>query len=233
MIYITGDTHGEFRRIIDFCNRMEATEDDMIIILGDAGINFSCNSRDEYKKQVLAELPIKVFCIHGNHEKRPGTIESYKTMLFHGGTVWYEEAYPNILFAKDGEIYDFAGKKCIAIGGAYSVDKWYRLRKGYPWFEDEQPSDEIKKYVEEQLKASDWKIDVVLSHTVPFEYMPVDLFLAGIDQSKVDNSTERWLSEIESKLDYGWWYAGHYHTSRITDKIQIMFEDIDEFGKSI
>lgn len=27
MIYITGDTHGEFRRIIDFCDRIETTRD--------------------------------------------------------------------------------------------------------------------------------------------------------------------------------------------------------------
>lgn len=143
--------------------------------------------------------------------------------------VWVEEAYPNILFAKDGEIYDIAGMKTIVIGGAYSVDKFYRLSKGYNWFEDEQPSDEIKAYVEKQLSNNDWNVDVVLSHTVPYDYRPVDLFLSMIDQSTVDESTELWLGEIEKKLDYKWWYAGHYHTSRVRDKVQIMFEDIEEF----
>lgn len=104
MIYITGDTHGEFRRIIDFCDRVETTRDDVMIILGDAGINFSGYPRDGWKKQLLARVPLKIFCIHGNHEKRPETIKSYKTTTFHGGTVWYEYDYPNILFAKDGEI---------------------------------------------------------------------------------------------------------------------------------
>ena len=41
MIYITGDTHGDFRRIFDFCMRFETSVDDIMIILGDAGINFS------------------------------------------------------------------------------------------------------------------------------------------------------------------------------------------------
>ena len=54
-------------------------------------------------------------------------------------------------------------------------------------------------------------------------------FLSMIDQSTVDESTELWLGEIEKKLDYKWWYAGHYHTSRVRDKVQIMFEDIEEF----
>ena len=51
-------------------------------------------------------------------------------------------------------------------------------------FEDEQPSDEIKAYVEKQLSNNDWNVDVVLSHTVPYDYRPVDLFLSMIDQSK-------------------------------------------------
>lgn len=71
--------------------------------------------------------------------------------------------------------------------------------------------------------------DVGLSHTVPYDYRPVDLFLSMIDQSTVDESTELWLGEIEKKLDYKWWYAGHYHTSRVRDKDQIMFEDVEEF----
>lgn len=142
----------------------------------------------------------------------------YKLQEWNGGKVWVEEAYPNILFAKDGEIYDIAGMKTIVIGGAYSVDKFYRLSKGYNWFEDEQPSDEIKAYVEKQLSNNDWNVDVVLSHTVPYDYRPVDLFLSMIDQSTVDESTELWLGEIEKKLDYKWWYAGHYHTSRVSHK---------------
>lgn len=161
------------------------------------------------------------------------TIKPNEDRIQAAGVEWrksmFEEAYPNILFAKDGEIYDIAGMKTIVIGGAYSVDKFYRLSKGYNWFEDEQPSDEIKAYVEKQLSNNDWNVDVVLSHTVPYDYRPVDLFLSMIDQSTVDESTELWLGEIEKKLDYKWWYAGHYHTSRVRDKVQIMFEDIEEF----
>lgn len=61
-------------------------------------------------------------------------------------------------FAIDGEIYDFFGHSCIVIGGAYSVDKYYRLARGYNWFEDEQPSDEIKEKVERVLSERDWRL---------------------------------------------------------------------------
>lgn len=35
----------------------------------------------------------------------------------------------------------------MAIGGAYSIDKYYRLANHLPWFESEQPSDAIKSSV--------------------------------------------------------------------------------------
>lgn len=154
MIYITGDTHGDMNRIVRFCERMETSQEDIMIILGDVGLNYYGDSRDRRNKEKVANLPITLFCIHGNHERRPTTIVEYKLQEWNGGKVWVEEAYPNILFAKDGEIYDIAGMKTIVIGGAYSVDKFYRLSKGYNWFEDEQPSDEIKAYVEQLAKIA-------------------------------------------------------------------------------
>lgn len=143
------------------------------------------------------------------------------------GTVYYEETYPHLLFAKDGEIFDFDGKKTIVMGGAYSVDKMIRLMYGYGWWADEQPSDKIKAYVEQQLDTIGWKVDVVLSHTVPLMYEPVEMFLSGIDQSMVDKSTEIWLDGVRERLEYGKWYCGHYHTNKKIDKIEIMFENID------
>lgn len=230
MIYITGDTHGRFERVAQFCARFETSSEDILIILGDAGINFSGEFHDSGKKRFLEELPITLFCVHGNHEQRPNTIDTYREKLWHGGTVYYEEEYPDLLFAKDGEVFDFDGKKTIVIGGAYSVDKEVRLMYGYGWWPDEQPSAEIKADVERQLDELGWNIDVVLSHTTPLKYEPVEVFLKGIDQSKVDKSTEIWLDRIEERLNYGKWYCGHYHTEKKIDRVEIMFKNLDMFG---
>lgn len=78
MIYITGDTHGRFERIESFCQMNSTSKDDIMIILGDAGINFSGLMYDSLKKKLLEELPITIFSIHGNHEQRPYTIDGYK-----------------------------------------------------------------------------------------------------------------------------------------------------------
>ena len=229
MFYITGDTHGEFSRIERFCNAMNPTPDDTLIILGDAGINFHGGLRDVIRKEQLAQLPITVFSIHGNHEMRPGTIATYHTTEWCGGQVYVEDAFPKLLFAADGEVYDLGGLDTLVVGGAYSIDKYYRLAHGWAWWPDEQPSPAIKEKVERVLAARDWEIDVVLSHTTPLRYEPVECFIPDIDQSKVDKSTEEWLGTIEAKLKYQHWYCGHYHIEKDIDRLSILFESIREF----
>lgn len=198
--YLTGDTHGNFLRVDTFCRAMETTKSDTIIILGDAGFNYYLNDRDTRAKEYASAIPVKFFSIHGNHEARPQRIPSYMEGEYCGGKILYEEAFPNILFAVDGEIYNFDGYKCIVIGGAYSVDKHYRLAHGWHWWPDEQPDEEIKAVVEARLAALHWNIDIVLSHTCPRKYEPTEVFLSSLDQSSVDKSTEDWLDGIEPGL---------------------------------
>lgn len=223
--YITGDTHGNFDRIEEFCQLNETTTDDVLIILGDAGINYWLDIRDWNVKNQIANMDITLFCVHGNHEGRPWESPSdYELFPWNGGLVYREEMYPNILFAKDGEIYHFNGYSAMAIGGAYSVDKYYRLSHGLQWFDTEQPDEAMKAFVEEQLERADWKV----SHTVPIEVEPVWAFIPGLDQSSVDKSTEKWLQTIYDRLEFSEWYAGHYHIENEDNGIRIMFEDYDE-----
>lgn len=234
MIYITGDTHGRFDRVVSFVDRIGTSKEDILIILGDAGINYYKDSRDKRLKKLLSTLPITLFCIHGNHEERPFNIDSYKLVDFKGGKVWVEDEYPNILFAKDGEIFDFEVngdiKKVIVIGGAYSVDKYYRQMMGYNWFKDEQPNDEIKEYIEKQLEGIGNKVDIVLSHTCPLKYEPIEWFLSQVDQSTVDKTTEKWLDKIEEKIEYSKWYCGHYHGEKKIDKLEFMFNSFEDLS---
>ena len=225
VVYLTGDTHGEFDRIEAFCSGREMEPENTFVILGDVGLNYYGDWRDILGKEQLAKLPCTFFCIHGNHERRPGPELGYQLSRYHGGQVWVQPQYPNLVFAMDGEVYDFCGHSCLVIGGAYSVDKGYRLAMGWGWWPDEQPSPQAKEKVEQVLEGRDWQVDVVFSHTCPLKYEPVEVFLPGIDQSKVDKSTEEWLGQIEAKLSYAHWYCGHYHTGKQVDKLRFMFED--------
>lgn len=226
MIYLTGDTHGDFYRIAAFCDIQNTSKDDVLIILGDAGLNYHKPVLAAHVKKQVAALPITLLCIHGNHEARPQTIPTYHESPWRGGTVLVEDNYPNTLFAIDGEVYDLDGKQAIVIGGAYSVDKDYRLMHGMNWFADEQPSDEIKRRVEQRISKLGNRVDIVLSHTCPYRYEPREAFLSMIDQASVDTSTEQWLDTIEAKLDYDAWFCGHWHTDKNIDKMHFMFNSV-------
>ena len=228
MIYCTGDIHGRVRRIIDFIREQGLSPQDGIVILGDAGLNFyGPGHGDERNKRRLNQAGVPILCIHGNHEVRPSTLPSYQTKEWNGGTVWVEETYPRLLFAADGEIFHLEGLCHLVIGGAYSVDKFYRLDRGYGWWPDEQPSQEIKEKVIRTLDACGWQVDTVLSHTCPYRYEPREAFLPMIDQSTVDASTEEWLEEIERKLQYNHWFCGHWHINKRIDRMHFLFHSVE------
>ena len=225
MVYFTGDIHGSPFKLQVFCRYMEITEKDTIVILGDVGANYYGGKRDKQFKEQIAKLAPTIFCIHGNHEQRPANIPSYKAKEWNDGPVWYEEEYPNLLFARDGNIYVIDGVRYLVIGGAFSVDKNYRLSRGYGWWADEQPSEEIKARVGRRVANSG--LDVILSHTCPFKYEPREAFLPGIDQSEVDSSTEEWLDTIEESVDYKAWFCGHWHIDKRIDKMHFLYDEFE------
>lgn len=227
MVYITGDIHGDVQHIRDAIAKYNITENDIIVILGDVGMNYYGRHGDRQRKKKLNKLRVPILCIHGNHEMRPFTIPSYFETTWHGGAVYEESEFPFLHFAKDGEIYTLDGIQCIAIGGAYSVDKWLRLQFDMGWFADEQPSELIKEDVERKLAEVNWSIDVVFSHTCPLKYEPIEVFLPQVDQSTVDKSTEQWLDEIEGKLQYDRWFCGHWHTDKHIDRIHFLYHDVE------
>lgn len=79
--------------------------------------------------------------------------------------------------------------------------------------------------MESQLVNND--IDVVLSHTCPFKYEPIEMYLPMIPQDTVDDSTERWLNDIEEHLSYKAWFCGHWHTDKRIDKIHFLFKSFE------
>lgn len=228
MIYCTGDIHGNYRELLDTLEtkKIPHNSEQLVILLGDVGANYYGDGRDNRLKKRLQESGRVYFCIHGNHERRPESLDTYHEVNWNGGTVCVESDYPNILFAKDGEVYDLKGIKTLVLGGAYSVDKWYRLEDGYHWFADEQISEQRRTEILEQIKQLG-HVDLVLSHTCPYEWQPTDLFIDGLDQSTVDKSMELWLSDVERNLDYKMWLFGHFHDDRkINSKVRMLFKSV-------
>lgn len=192
---------------------------------------------------------VSIFCLHGNKENRPENISTYGIQTFCGGIVYYEPKYPNLFFAKDGEVYDFNGKEFMVVGGAHSVDKIRCLEENLPFWEDEMPSDETKALVESKLAERENKIDGFLTHTCPISCLPTEMFIStkrvAEDQKRaqqkrkkkepirypidIDRSTEEWLETLMQKNEHEIWYCGHYHVGKTLGKVRMLHREIIPF----
>lgn len=224
--YVTGDKHGMVTTDMELHQDPNAA----VIILGDAGFNFYLGHRDTKLKQYVTDhSQCTWYVVRGNHEARPqdviGMKEIYDADV--GGNVYVEEGFDRIRYFKDWGAYTIASYSVAVIGGAYSVDKWYRLTnagvtskldpkymnpKVTGWFPNEQLSAEEHEQVEADLSGKSF--DFVMTHTCPLSWEPTDLFMPVVDQSNVDKSTEIWLDELKSKFDWNVWLFGHYHRDR-------------------
>jgi len=201
MIYITGDVHRDFERISLFTKKYQTTKDDFLIILGDVGINYYLDESDKKLKEELKDLPLTLLCVHGNHEERPENIPGYKIKEIFNGEVFIEDEYPNIIFLKDSEVYNIGGKSVLVIGVAYSIrhDVEKFLSMGYRYFDSEQPSSQTREKVLNLVEENP-NIDILLSHTCPYKYQPVEAFYTNVLQDSVDKTTEHFLDIVEDKL---------------------------------
>ena len=155
---LVSDTHGgvsTITRISNIKRNNPGFEDGElgVIILGDAGLNFYLNKTDKKHKKMLNNMGVKIYCVRGNHEQRPELIPGMhlENDFQVGNMTWMEEEFPNIRYFADGGNYVIDGHPTLVIGGAYSVDKYWRLiRAGYTkhdgniadpkkcgWFKDE------------------------------------------------------------------------------------------------
>lgn len=225
--FITADIHANFEDLSERINSVNAKK---LIILGDSGINWYGNIRDSIFKQKITSLNTTLFVLRGNHDMPPNELAAAKK-------VWNEEVrnyvlredeFPHINYLIDGEIYYFNNYKCLTIGGAYSVDKYWRLENHWTWFKNEQVPIEDRMRIFAEVRGL--AFDFVLTHTCPYSWMPTDLFLPMIDQSKVDNSMELWLEDIKNGLSsYGIWLFGHFHHDRIERPyVELFFKNIED-----
>jgi 3-oxoacid CoA-transferase subunit A len=241
--YITGDKHRDFSDVQKFCRQMNTRKEDVLIVLGDAGFNYYDDQRDDNLKKKISRLNITLFCLHGNKENRPQNVGTYGVRNFCDGKVYYEPKYPNILFAMDGEVYDFEGKKYLVVGGAHSVDKIRCIEEHKPFWDDEMPNAQTKEKVEQRLNQEGYRIYGMLTHTCPVQYLPTEMFVSTRQnlankrkpnkarvkkqfKPDIDRSTEEWLGNLERRTQYDIWFCGHYHIDKQIDKICMLYQKI-------
>ena len=185
MIYITGDTHGDFTRFSAKRLRrtgMELTKEDYIIICGDFGLCWAKDKTFEYHCKNFAEKPYTILWVQGNHENYD-MIGEYPLEEWHGGKARHI-IRDKVILLERGQVFEIEGKSFFAFGGASSHD----IQGGI---------------LDRQT------VDYVVTHCCGSSLQ--ERLNAGTGRSGAPDLLTDYLEILEQKLHYKHWYFGHYH----------------------
>lgn len=250
MIYITGDTHGDFHRFSTsrFPEQKEMTRDDFIIICGDFGGIWNGGTNEDYWLKWLSEKPFTFLFVDGNHENFDRLYnDEFPVVDFHGGKA--HKIRDNIYHLMRGQIFTLCGKTFFTFGGASSHDiedgildeedypSYLELRQDYnrrrrlgefirinhySWWKEELPSDEEMEEGRRNLAAHDNQVDFVISHSPPQQVC------STLGYHNPDRLTMYFYDLLENGLKFKKWYSGHLHIEEIVmSKFCIHYEGIE------
>lgn len=233
MVYVIADIHGSVSRYYKITKYMpKFTEDDVVIIAGDAGLSYGPYSMDALKA-CMAHEKCTFVVMRGNHDNR------YWDMAEKDRDNWvidmntelaYEKRYPNIKYVRDtGGVYTIDHNDILFIPGGYSPDKWYRLENNMPFEPKEELTVEEADALMEEIETGHF--DYIVSHVAPYALRPrlEDLFLDYVDQDSVSLFTEKFLDEVYNDCQWTEWLFGHYHADRYFDDLDMAMV-YDKYG---
>ena len=233
MIYLTGDTHGEFAR---FSNRhmkskgFDLTSEDYVIVCGDLGLCWSPDGTFTYNCHFFEEKPYTVLWVQGNHENYD-MINEFALEEWHGGKVRHI-VRDKVILLERGQVFHIQGKTFFTFGGASSHDiqggildrrdpdfrrkvKQARI-KDLPyrilresWWPEELPSKEEMFEGLKNLDKINNEVDYIITHCCGTEIQKV--LDAGPGCLYEPDVLTDYLDQIEERTQYKHWYFGHYH----------------------
>ena len=252
MIYITGDTHGDFRRFSSraFPEQAGLDRDDFVVICGDFGGVWKpqADADERYWLDWLDDKPFTTLFGDGNHEnfaRLDG--DEFPRLDFHGGVAQRIRAH--IYRLGRGEVFELDGKRVFAFGGAASHDiedgildpngqdpvifrrKCRRWRQegrrfrvlGETWWPRELPDEAELERGRAALANVENHVDIVISHCLPQDVIP---FLRTGPYAP-DRLTLYFNDLLHRGLRFDRWYCGHYHMDRtVMGRFRVLYEDI-------
>lgn len=220
---VTADIHGMINidKAVRFFESKENmyTKNDYLIICGDVGVcGFSYFEEEEVIK-TLRSLPVTTLFIDGNHENF-GRLNLYKVNMWNGGKVHFIE--DDIIHLMRGQVFSIGGKKFFTFGGAYSIDGLYRT-KGVTWFDEEIPSRAEYEEGLKNLRANDFTVDYILSHTAP-RRVAAEMGFGEWAEEEIE--LREFLQQTADSTKFTAWYFGHFHQDiQIENKFFCLYDE--------
>ena len=228
MIYIIGDRHGEEDGFSEekLPGQSLWTANDIAIVTGDFGYVMrgeKNNLPEKNKLDALARKPYTILFCDGNHEGFD-YLEQYPEEVRYGAPV--RRIRDNVFWLQRGYIYTIEGKTFFVMGGAYSIDKAFRLEYynicwEKIWFHQELPNaDEYHRAIE-ALSSAGHKVDYIITHTAPRSIIPR---ITGGYPDPHDSELTGFLDWVYHDCTFQLWFFGHFHTDVfVNDQMRCCF----------
>jgi len=211
-IAVIGDSHENFKGILYYSNSFYKLENSLVFAAGDFGVGRFTESHYinifyHYNKELIKNNNT-VIVIRGNHDD---------PLYFNNGNL----NHSNIILVPDYTVVTVGNINILLVGGAISVDRVQRLRKGNTyWF------DEAFVYDEEKLDKINKKITHVITHSAPNFCFPDkkdgimhwllndEGLLYDINKERADH-TKLYEYLIKNGHPIKEWFYGHFHGSKV------------------
>ena len=232
-LLITGDLHGDTAALTMITRQLR--EGDALFVAGDFGFVFWDN-KDEHVflddvDRFLQKINGYVIFADGNHENHRA-LNKFPVEQWNNARVHMIRS--RIIHVLRGEVLSLKGKRIFCFGGAFSIDRAYRtLNKSY--WKEEVPSEEDYENGNKNLKACDYKIDYVITHTCPLNLIPS---LGGYHSAMEERQLQNYLQYVNETVydSLTRWYFGHWHRDQeFGEKFRVIYLDLVdmETGKKI
>lgn len=246
MVFVTGDCHGDFRKLHVLAELQTFLRQDYVIICGDFGGIWHDSPNERYALDRLNELPFTTLFIDGNHENFDRLYSNeFETIDFHGGKA--HRIRDNIFYLMRGHIFSLDNHTFFAMGGARSHDiqdgilderhfpnhqafldekerldmmgACYRINHR-TWWRQEMPSEAEFISARKNLEAYDHRVDYIITHDCP--YSTAKQIYGDADETELGF----FFDYVLKTTDFSHWYFGHHHLDRDFGKLTALYDDI-------
>lgn len=239
MIYVTGDTHGDWKTRLNKCSfpeQEEMAKDDYVIILGDFGI-WDDSDRERINLDWLNNRNFTTLFILGNHSNYD-ILNALPVKQWNGGNVNFIRS--SVIHLRRGQVFCIDGTTFFAFGGAAShdisdgilevgdpkikiwekdPDKIFRINHK-TWWKEELPSKEEMQEGVNNLVNHNNEVDFILTHCASSS--TAALLSAGLYKPDILTS---YFEQIRMLVDYKKWLFGHYHDNKAVNDSEILLYD--------
>lgn len=206
MIYVTGDTHGDPRRLSSSA-LARLRDDDTLIVCGDFGFLWDGSAKEEKILKDLGSRKYNICFIDGTHENFK-LLNEYNEEKWAYGRV--RRISGNLRYLMRGEVYRLQEKSFFVFGGGESPDMAMRMGSG-TWFREEMPTrDEMLQGID-NLKKAGYQVDYIFTHE-PMQ--KTKEFLCPQDGTVSVTALNAFFDEVGRKCRYKKWYFGSLHTDK-------------------